>query len=101
MQERSKESHNRKVGLHAVTSACSEQVLAGKMPYSELGVAHLQRGATAAPDPSLLWKLERLEHEVCKDSAAKIVKQHCALAQDYSFGARGSMSRALTRHCPT
>jgi hypothetical protein len=34
------------------------------MSYNELGVAHLQRGAMAAHDPSLLWKLERLEHEV-------------------------------------
>lgn len=42
------------------------QVLAGKMSYNDLppGGAHLQRGSAALHDPSLLWKLERLEHEV-------------------------------------
>jgi hypothetical protein len=65
------ELNHDELGRRQHTACClPKQVLAGKMPCNEPGVAHLHRGASAAHDPSLLWKLERLEHEVLHLSPA-------------------------------
>ena len=63
-EEKQTTTSSRRQRRQMLVRCLSAQVLAGKLPCNELGVAHMQRGVTAAHDPSLLWKLERLEHQV-------------------------------------